>query len=230
MAVYQASYGISWTYGSSRLFHIACTAAQRSKESEDDVLVAILFSVAALEALVSDVACVASLPADHGQQDVVCEQLKEQLKETPREESDNIHELSKRIKAYFRITTGRHDVLGRQPFQDMSLLVALRNAIVHHVPEKTVLADGVRDRDGSSKTLLTRLEARQIITLTADDDENRWTSIISTYNVALWAASTAAQVGREMAAAAPVDSMACKSIGYLCERFGVALEEAKMDS
>jgi hypothetical protein len=229
MAVYQASYGISWTYGSSRLFHIACTASQRSKESEDDVLVAILFSVAALEALVSDVACVASLPAVHGQRDVVCEQLKSQLNEQSTVEPGNIFELSRKIKAYFRITTGRDDVLGRQPFQDLSLLVALRNAIVHHVPEKTVLVAGVRDRDDDSEMLLKRLEARQIIKLNADDAERRWTSIISTYNVALWAASTAAQVGREMSAAAPVDSMACTSIVYLCERFCIALEEAKMD-
>jgi hypothetical protein len=115
------------------LFNIAVDAARNisaesRQEGQSAALVSVVFAVASLEAFLNEATEVA--------QDV------QQVKSEPEtvaafaqlmEESERLP-LETKFKLSTWLLTGKRADIGKQPYQDFSLLVGLRNALVHFKP------------------------------------------------------------------------------------------------
>jgi hypothetical protein len=210
MTVYKADSQVSFSYGSPRLFRIACTAARRSVDCADDALVAILFAAAAIEALIFDVGQVARLPIIDADSKVFAT-LSSVLEEL---ESSKASILVK-IQMYFQILSGESLQKGEQPFQDLVLLIELRNELVHHKPEEIYSAVDVHIRRGKSGKFLTRLQSRGLVRYDEKQFPDRWTRIIATRVVANWACETVLDVATRISLVAKRDNAIGSSISNI---------------
>lgn len=208
----------NFSYGAARLFPIACRAAIRSLEVADDSIVAVLFSAATTEALMFDVNDIANLPFPKELVDP-----RSKAYGALQHELESSHaQLKAKISAYFLCFAPEQLNWGAQPFQDIDLLIDLRNELVHHKPERSSTSAGAHIRSGKPKRLLDRMKSRGLKTDT--DSLERWTEVISTHVIAKWACHTVARFALLISGTAP-NCMIGASMKGCCGTIPLILKE-----
>jgi hypothetical protein len=195
MAVYQATSRTTTSFNAGSLFAIARTACERSAENNQDAVVAIVFAALAIEAFLADMIEMAEVQIYMGSTSQPLKNFANLLDELERSHG----QLALKVQiAALSLSSETFDK-GRPPFQDFSLLIALRNQLVHikpdvveHSPESWVRPER-RVSD-----LLQGLRQRSLISKNLDDSRVTWTVLVSTPNVANWAYSTARQMAQEI--------------------------------
>ena len=190
-------------FSAAHLFSIAQAAVARLKDvppresGNPDACVAILFSSAALEAFANEVGYIARGPVWTDPEIKSLGHLFEEL------------EMSASIQSKFLLLRAllakKPYDKGASPYQDFSLLIALRNELVHRKAEQYEV--DLFQAPLSTNALLERLRSKNI---TAEPRTNRpqvWGLFlaIETPAVARWAVSAAAAMIKDIAAAAPMD-------------------------
>lgn len=173
------------------LFNIAVDAARNisaesRQEGQSAALVSIVFAVVSLEAFLNEATEVA--------QDV------QEVKTEPEtvaafaelmEESERLP-IETRFKLSTWLLTGKRADMGKQPYQDFSLLVGLRNALVHFKPNYTwntfEEAENLRQKE-----IIKRLKSKNILAMKVFG-HGSWTSPVQTKAVAVWACGAAAEM------------------------------------
>jgi hypothetical protein len=89
------------------------------------------------------------------------------------------------------ILTGKHADFGAPPYQDLRLLVSLRNELVHFKPTVPLSYDP--EYHPVRETLRSKLESKNMLAQEAESGES-WLYHVSTKAVAEWACNTAANV------------------------------------
>ena len=183
------------TYSTGHIHSLARQAYRRSLEDEerdvrpDDALTAVILSVASLEALVNDLFDMAGklAPRDHD--------LRRWSRLWPDLERLNVG-LKYLIVAQ---AIGEPFDKTRQPYQDFSLLVAVRNEILHYKSPATKMK---LDKSGVTFTypkLVKRLVARKVIPKPrVSASLASLLEHVKSASVARWACNTAAKVARHV--------------------------------
>jgi hypothetical protein len=93
-----------------------------------------------------------------------------------------------RVRLAHWIMTGRMMDRGSQPYQDFTLLISLRNDLVHTRPNK-LFAYGKTTMEEAHGRLLNKFRNKNIL---ADDYIASWTHLVQTRAVAEWSARAVA--------------------------------------
>jgi hypothetical protein len=167
-------------FNSGILFKIAVSAYERTKsalsdstDGQNDALVAILFSAAALEASIMDLALIAAGDSQiFGRTDL--QALADILDETESSRG------SIRLKFLLAksILSGKPYEKGSLPYQDFDTLFTLRDAIIHMKPEKIT---------GEPHKIIQRLQAKNLCEPQDPHLTGSWLGQVSTRAVARWA-------------------------------------------
>ena len=185
---------------SRALFHIAREACGHAPAAPAHSIVAIAFSVIALESFANEIVESLNFPS---RPDNSVEVRTLRAMATACDLSSRAASLSTKIQVIHAALTGSALDRGRQPYQDFDLLVAVRNAIVHDRPERIESNDD-GGRAGLPLSVVRRLAARGIVDL---PDESTivypaWNSLTDA-RVANWAYDTALIMARTLAEAFP---------------------------
>lgn len=178
---------------SPQLFGIAHTAYDRSRTIADDALVAILFSAAALEGFVNEVAELARIHSDGLSPDAVTA-LAALLAEAERFNG----QVALKIQIYSSILTGVPFDRGGRLYQDFELLFKLRNSLAHLRPESVRTAQSADGFNYEPHTIVRTLTSRGIISPPSMDLPRAWTELIATPDVARWAFNSAVAMARAL--------------------------------
>jgi hypothetical protein len=157
----------------------ATTAMKSGAPSEDDALIAVILSAASLEAFLNELLEVASSPPSKPEYLLAFVDLLSEMDEV---------RASIRSRFYTArfLLPGPNFRKGHQPYQDLDLIFAVRDHVLHLRPESL-------SRDGSGRQkLYKRLEARHLITHTAALASTL--SEIQTVKVASWACNVVVDV------------------------------------
>jgi hypothetical protein len=166
-----------------------------------DPLVAILFSAAALEAFIAESVAVAE---GHSSEDVQHGPVLREFSRRVRALERQRDQVRKQYLAAYHVLSGNPLPKNAQVYQNLSLLVKLRNAIVHLQP--TPLVRRVGNTFGTSPPpVLKKLSSKNVL---AQNDlagavTTDWLSIVSTRATARWACNTAADLVHGVALFAP---------------------------
>ena len=191
---------------SVRLFALAREAYDRSAAKagprdlvESDPLIAVVFSVAALQAFVSEVAELA-----RGSDEPKVRRLGEVLEEV----EDCQGRFSLKVLLVSIILSGESYDKGKQPWQDFQLLVELRNDLVHLRPldeERPVTRTNAGivtlSYDVEHPRILDKLRPKNI--LLVGDAQESWVTQVMTPAVAQWACNTASKMVKSVADVMP---------------------------
>jgi hypothetical protein len=170
-------YAIVSSYGS--LFAVAWRACERSKENGQEAIVAIVFSALAVEGFVNHIAELASRP--------LAEKNVDELQAFASVMSDleaQRAQIKTRIQMGYYILTRKTLDRGGLPYQDFSLLVDLRNQLVHSQPEKV---EWPPRTDWEPHRLVQQLVARKVIAKPSSSQAPQFQPVICRYEVARWA-------------------------------------------
>ena len=161
------------------------------KGGQRSALVSIIFSVIALESFINEMA----------------EQAQNMSPTQPAEvgtfaqimgDADEDHaSLDFRVRLAHWIMTGRMMDRGSQPYQDFTLLIWLRNDLVHTRPNK-LFAYGKTTMEEVHGRLLKRFRDKNIL---AEEYSASWTHLVQTRAVAEWSARTVAGVVKDTSVA-----------------------------
>ena len=185
-------------FNSGVLFKTAVTAFERLNTSpsekdagHNDALVAILFSAAALEAFIMELAILADTDAKllgHKSFESVAAILDEA-------ESSRGSIRLKFLLASFVLGGEAYDK-GSHPFQDFDTLFSLRDTIVHMKPEKIT---------GDPHKILQRLEANGLCENAEPGVTESWISRVSTRAVARWACNVVVAMEESLKESLPAE-------------------------
>lgn len=188
-----------WIMPVPNLMRIAQHAAERSKTTKSDALVALAFAAASIEGFLNEVMLHIELHDKDHPNSVIPDvtSLARILKEFERRNA------SLRAKLEVSALVLRSDSwsAGEQPLQDVLLLTDLRNAILH--PRPMVLSDGNPDSSDSPDKFVAALLSRRVISVaptlppipkpgaSRSEVSAPWFNAIQCEEVAKWAVSTA---------------------------------------
>lgn len=165
---------------------LAKAAYERSIASEQDAIVAIIFSALSVECFMNGVLEVARHNEDESQSIKTFVQVVDEL------ETQKASIKSKIQLAYFLFTGKRLDI-GKLPYQDFDLLLTLRNNFVHG-KQDVVVIDYKNNNyvDGFiPHKFVKNLAARKIIPLPPKNHIPQWIPYVTKPDVARWAYNTA---------------------------------------
>jgi len=154
-----------------------------------DALASILFSASALEAFIAEVAIVGRMVPPNDQDRRYILDVADALDEI---ESNNGSTRLKYLTAKILLPGEAYD-RGNQPYQDFDLLFAVRNAIIHHRPQRLSM---------EPNKIIKRLEPRGLASPTAPPTVTTWLSQLHRQPIAKWACNVAATMSRSIADAA----------------------------
>jgi len=188
-------------FSAAHLFSIAHAALERLKNVQErysgnpDACVAVLFAAASLEAFANEVGYLAREPLQANPEIRNLGDLFEEL-----EFSASIQ--SKFLLLRALIARKPYDK-GANPYQDFSLLIALRNELVHRKAERYEV--DAADAPLTTNALLERLRSKNITAEPRMGANQVWGlfSAIETRAVARWALAAAAAMMKDVAASAP---------------------------
>ena len=171
-----------------------------------DTCVAILFAAASLEAFANEVGYLAREPLQSNPEIRSIGQLFEEL-----EFSASVQSKFLLLRALF--ARQPYDK-GANPYQDFSLLIALRNELVHRRTERYEV--DASDAPLTTNALLERLRSKNIIAEPLSSKPQVWGFFlaIETPAVARWALATAAAMMKDIAAAAPQELRSLLEVRY----------------
>ncbi len=157
-----------------RAYERTKTAPSDTARNEDDALTAVLFAAATLEAFITELAFSAEAGTELSGVSSPAASLASVL-----DEAESSHG-SVRLKYLMAkaILSGRPYDKGHAPYQDFNLLFTIRDAILHHKPEK-ITQDPHR--------ILAALVARGLCEREAPHVKSSWLHQITTQAVARWA-------------------------------------------
>ncbi|HVS88590.1 MAG TPA: hypothetical protein VHF01_10275 [Candidatus Acidoferrum sp.] len=175
-----------------RLFEVARDAAFVEQPSGPRQglalgLTGVVFAAASLEALINEVTDLAEIELQEGGGDKLLQAFVDAISEA--EESRVSVGLKFIISSI--VLTGRSYPRGEQPYQDFSLLMNLRNAIMHLRPT-TLVRVAEHEVGLDAKGILAQLQARGLITLPGINMVTDLLNEASDSNVARWAVNAAA--------------------------------------
>jgi hypothetical protein len=176
-----------------RLFKVARDAAFVEPPSIQQGLTAVVFAAASLEALINEVLELAEIEIQDGGGDKLLQAFVDVLSEA--EESRSSIALKFALSSI--VLRGRSYPKGEQPYQDFSLLINLRNAIMHLRPT-TLFRVEEHGVQLDVKGILTQLQRRSLITLPVPGS-NAVTDLLneaSRPEVARWAVNAAANMAQ----------------------------------
>lgn len=188
---------------SNQLFSIAKKAYSRIpiEVSENDshqegAISSIVFSCIALEAFTNDISALAANRVD------LCKQTNRKpgcellvFSEVMTALNNQRASFLDRIDNAKRLATGEEFVRGELPYQDLVLLVQLRNHIVHKEATKSEIKDGSVLAVGFEK-LRDKCQERKILTI-PDDPRFTLYDAMATKAAARWACNTASKIVHE---------------------------------
>ena len=188
------------------LLSIAKRAAERSIDYQPYAIIAIVFSAIAIEGFVNDLlADVSWVPLD--ELDPPLRQLQELAAAAGIE--DRHTPLFRKISVIYVALTGKRCDTGRQPFQDLDLLLDLRNSLVHSRPE-TLNVEKANSPSGVSThhqvqpaKLAVRLAQRGIVPSPPKEVLTSLLAILHHPNAAAWAYNTAIASIRDLTSLHP---------------------------
>jgi len=158
----------------TRAYEQTKTAPSDKASGQDDALTAVLFAAATLEAFIVELALYAELGTQSSRLSSSAGSLASIL-----DEAESLHG-SVRLKYLIAkaVLSGRPYDKGRAPYQDFDLLFNIRNAILHHKPEKI--------REAPHK-IVTALTTRHLCECDDVHVKSNWLHQITARAVARWA-------------------------------------------
>lgn len=190
-------------YTSGRLFHLARQAAERAETDPPNALSALLLSAIAFEAFFNDVIDMASFPwSDNEPWEIrAFAYLSEIL-------AERHVPLDCRLETGFYVLTHKPLERGHQPFQDLQLLLELRNRLVHKRPESAPMPALGHTPEPSPHRLIERLVDRKVIPAPSGADAPFLLQYLEAPAVAHWAVKTAVAMAKGLVAAIPMSNTA----------------------
>ena len=183
----------STTLPSGMLLGIASEALRTPLARNGDRVITLIFSALALEAYINDLVELCELNVEEFGDDHVA--LKNFLALQQLAEDSNAS-LELKLQLSKLALKGESFDKSRNPFQDLSLLIRIRNYLVHARPSKVeVLEDGGILRDNKVNSILRALEVRQLLKLDSQLDSY---SLIASEPVAAWAINTVNDFATEL--------------------------------
>ena len=209
------------TYSAGHLFSLAKQAYERTKSGEterepgkSDALVAFVFSAAALEAFINEL-------ADMANNDLGLEDDSKVIKSFA-SLMDEVEAARGSVQLKFQLAkfvfSGATYEKGKPPFQKMIQLFNVRNALVHLVPQdefKTTF-EGTFIRVRETKVLQALPQ-----NILAEYDEKRvadWKTMISTQAAAKWACNSAVEMAQSVLVTlpnSPIGKLATSTLGTI---------------
>ena len=173
------------------LFSIALEAArgivaEPRQEGSTASLISIVFAVVSLEAFINEAAEVAHDLREVKSEPEVVAAFAQLMKDSEKSSLE-----SKFILSNWLLTGKRTDI-GKQPYQDFSLLVNLRNALAHFKPNESWETFEEMERL-RQKQIIKSLESKNILA-TKVWGHGSWTSSLQTKAVAEWGCNAASQL------------------------------------
>jgi hypothetical protein len=214
MALYEALDQTSVTFGSPRLFHIACTAAVRAQETSQDVLVAAFFSAATLDALIFELLQICDSPLLEKPKEPVIKQALVEL-EKLNESRKGHSSLLQKIQACFNSFEGRSFDKEDRLYRDLELLIKLRNRLVHHRPATMRTIHNIHKREAGINSLLGNLSMRELIDPVLESNSTPWVTIISTPGIAQWSCKTVLDFANRLHYSLPPSCIVKEVIGHI---------------
>ena len=200
------------------LFSIAVEAArgiagELRASGQTAALTSIVFSVISLEAFLNEAREVAHDVRDNPSEPEVVAAFSRLM-----EDADRLSLESKFILSNWLLTGKRADT-GSPPYQDFSLLVNLRNALVHFDPNEpwNTFEEAAALRQ---KKIITSLESKNILA-TKVWGLGSWTSSIETKAVAEWACNAASQMVLDFVGKLPQRGQWAFTVGHVHHGFKI---------
>jgi hypothetical protein len=192
----------SWVFDAGMLFNVACDHAQLIEASPREgnqkaALVSIIFSVLTLEAFLNELAEFAC-DTDIEKPEVI-DALADFLVDAERSNAS----LETKLTVGNWILTGTRLDRGEQPFQDFTLLVRLRNDLVHFKANAR-FEDGVPTRRMHAN-LIDKFRGKKILAENLKENELSWSNLVQTKAVAEWSCKTAANMVADLCNKIPAD-------------------------
>jgi hypothetical protein len=188
-------------FHAGHLYEIASKAARSKAKKSDNTIVAIMFCASALEAFINEPSGVArTIPSADKQR------LVEGYASVMGELEDRKESLIAKYQMALLIFSGEVWNKGDTTFQDLRLLITIRNDIVHMKTDEWKTAVGSNKPDPERgieqypKYIKTLQEKRLI---DPPSKSQSWLEAICDQRVSLWACRTAAKITTDFAAAAP---------------------------
>jgi hypothetical protein len=166
------------SYGS--LFALARRACDRAKQNEQEALVAVVFSALAIEGFVNHMILMGSYLSE----DPPHEEIRALASIMKDIEDQKGTSLGLKIQMAFYILTRRGLDCGSLPYQDFSLLVDLRNQLVHSRPEKV---EWPPRTDWEPHRLVQRLVLRKVMPKPPGGQAPQFQAVVCRYDIARWA-------------------------------------------
>jgi hypothetical protein len=145
----------AYAFNSAALFHIAKTASDRARDNAADAVVAIVFSVLAVESFLNEVLERLRFDPDKDKPDMDRARTVSEAADL----FDKNASMALKIQILSASLSGCTMDRGAQPYQDFDLLVAVRNALVHYRPE-VLSEDGEQER---LRSLRGRLREKKLV-------------------------------------------------------------------
>jgi hypothetical protein len=184
------------------IFGIAVEAARDIKAApriggQRSALISVVFSVIALEAFVNEM-------TEHAQQMSAYQPMVEGpeviLFAQVMGDAEEAHtRLESKLTLANWILSGRNVDRGSQPYQDLVLLMRLRNDLVHTKPNR-LFVYGTTTNEEAHRELMVKFRDKNI--LANDKDTGSWTYLAQTKAVAEWSCRTAAHVVNDLCSGA----------------------------
>ncbi len=190
------------------LFGVATAAYEEARDTVEEgvahraSLNAIVFSAIALEAFINEVAEYAAMSATDGSPAIG------NFAALAREVEEAHGSIRLKFLLASAVLGGRAYDRGIQPYQDFALLVAVRNAIVHHKPEDRIQGQEEDEEIGNSvvpRKLTEQLRGRHLIEVNLINQAS-FLQLIATPKMAAWACDTAANMVRSLVDTFPASS------------------------
>jgi hypothetical protein len=179
---------------SGTLFNVAVEAAKSIKAPlrqglQQPALTSIVFSVIALEAFVNEATEVAADYLAYANEPQVVTAFVEFMSDAERARMS----LESKFILSNWILSGKRLARGEPAYQDFSLLLGLRNDLVHFKPN-AVIDLSHASPDEMHQRVVGKFRSKNILATGTESPLTPWTQLITTKAVALWSCRTAAQM------------------------------------
>jgi len=187
-----------------RLREIALCAAEGSEAYQPGAIVSIVFAAIAVESFVNDLVDDVSW-SGLGELDPALARLRELAAAVIEKHT----RLLRKIQVIHVALIGKRCDRGQQPFQDLDLLLRLRNALVHSRPETLSAVDAISQagvpthHQPAPHPLVARLVERGIVPSPPKDVLTSLLAVLHHPRVAVWAYNTAVAVNSHLIALVP---------------------------
>lgn len=171
-------------------FLVAAEAYHRSKTKPTEALTCIVFSAFGLEAFLNVLAEFMRQGVGGLEPSGKANLLGQILGQF----DDSRENLAARIQVTKSILSGRRYNPGAEPFQDVNMLLKVRNALVHPHPEKIHGSSCPKDFGTKHPTFISHLQNKGLVAGVKDGPIQSWYGLIETPKVAKWAYETSCSI------------------------------------